>query len=69
MSSPPPSKPPKTILSQLTQVVQTIHAKVNLQAVALKPNARVPELWVQDANTNKSDVYPLVGDRYVLGRS
>ncbi|NEP25564.1 PBP1A family penicillin-binding protein [Moorena sp. SIO3I6] len=69
MSSQPPSKPPKTILSQLTQVVQTIHAKVNLQAVALKPNARVPELWVQDANTNKSDVYPLVGDRYVLGRS
>lgn len=69
MSSQPPSKPPKTILSQLTQVVQTIHAKVNLQAVALKPNARVPELWVQDSNTNKSDVYPLVGDRYVLGRS
>jgi FHA domain. len=69
MSSPPPPQPPKTLLGQLTQAVQTIHAKVNFQALALKPNARVPELWVQDAGADKAEVYPLLGDRYLLGRS
>lgn len=69
MSSPQPPQPPKTLLGQLTQAVQTIHAKVNFQALALKPNARVPELWVQDAGADKADVYPLLGDRYLLGRS
>lgn len=69
MSSPQPPQPPKTLLGQLTQAVQTIHAKVNFQALKLKPNARVPELLVQDAGADKADVYPLLGDRYLLGRS
>jgi penicillin-binding protein 1A len=69
MSSPQSPQPPKTLLGQLTQAVQTIHAKVNFQALALKPNARVPELWVQDAGADKAETYPLLGDRYVLGRS
>ena len=69
MSSPQPPQPPKTILTQLTQAVQTIQAKVNFKALALKPNARVPELWVQDAGAAKAEVYPLLGDRYMLGRS
>jgi len=69
MSSPQPPEPPKTLLGQLTQAVQTIHAKVNFQALTLKPNARVPELWVQDAGADKAEVYPLIGDRYFLGRS
>jgi 1A family penicillin-binding protein len=57
------------LLGQLTQAVQTIHAKVNFQALALKPNAKVPELWVQDAGAAKAEVYPLLGERYLLGRS
>lgn len=69
MSSPQSPPPPKTLLGQLTQAVQTIHAKVNFQALALKPNARVPELWVQDAGADKAQIYPLLGDRYLLGRS
>ncbi|MBW4548621.1 MAG: transglycosylase domain-containing protein [Symplocastrum torsivum CPER-KK1] len=69
MSSPQPPQPPKTLLGQLTQAVQTIHAKVNFSALTLKPNARVPELWVQDAGADKAEVYPLIGDRYFLGRS
>ncbi|MBD0343418.1 MAG: PBP1A family penicillin-binding protein [Coleofasciculus sp. Co-bin14] len=69
MSSPQPQQPPKTLLGQLTQAVQTIHAKVNFQALALKPNAKVPELWVQDAGAAKAEVYPLLGERYLLGRS
>ena len=69
MSSPQPPQPPKTILTQLTQAVQTIQARVNFNALALKPNARVPELLVQDAGAPKAEVYPLLGDRYLLGRS
>ncbi|HAX90027.1 MAG TPA: penicillin-binding protein [Cyanobacteria bacterium UBA11370] len=69
MSSPQPPQPPKTLLGQLTQAVQTIQARVNFQALALKPNAKVPELWVQDAGDDKAEVYPLLGDRYLLGRS
>lgn len=64
-----PQQPPKTILGQLTQAVQTIQAKVNFNALALKPNAKVPELWVQDAGAAKAEVYPLLGERYLLGRS
>ncbi|HBB34241.1 MAG TPA: penicillin-binding protein [Cyanobacteria bacterium UBA8803] len=69
MSSPQPPQQPKTLIGQLTQAVQTIQAKVNFKALALKPNAKVPELWVQDADAPKADVYPLLGDRYLLGRS
>jgi hypothetical protein len=69
MNSPQSPQQPKTLIGQLTQAVQTIHAKVNFQALALKPNARVPELWVQDAGADQAEVYPLLGDRYLLGRS
>ncbi|MBD2200994.1 transglycosylase domain-containing protein [Calothrix sp. FACHB-1219] len=69
MSSPQPPQKPQTILGQLTQAVHTIQARVDFSKLALKPNAKVPELWVQDAGADKAEVYPLLGDRYVLGRS
>lgn len=70
MSSPPqPPQKPQTLLGQLTQAVQTIQARVDFSKLALKPNARVPELWVQDAGASQAEVYPLLGDRYILGRS
>lgn len=69
MSSPQPPQKPKTLLGQLTQAVHTIQARVDFSKLALKPNARVPELWVQDAGAAQAEVYPLLGDRYVLGRS
>lgn len=68
MTSPQPPRKPQTIMGAITQVVQTI-AHVNFNQLALKPNAKVPELWVQDAGTPKAEIYPLLGDRYVLGRS
>lgn len=77
-SSPPPSNvpnpgappgPPKTILGSITQAVQTMYARVDFSKLRLKPNARVPELHVQDADTPDPSVYPLLGDRYLLGRS
>lgn len=69
MSSPQPPQKPQTLLGQLTQAVHTIQARVDFSKLALKPNARVPELWVQDAGASQAEVYPLLGDRYVLGRS
>lgn len=69
-TEPPPSQTqPRTILDNVTRVAQKIQARVNFGQLALKPNARVPELWVQDAGDRKSQPYPLVGDRYLLGRS
>lgn len=69
MSSPQPPKQPRTILGQVTQAVKTIQARVDFSQLALKPNSRVPELWVQEAGTDKAQIYPLLGDRYLIGRS
>lgn len=69
MTQPPlPPRKSQTILGSLTQAVQTI-AKINFTKLKLKPNAKVPELLVQDADAAKAEVYPLLGDRYLLGRS
>ncbi|MBD2314959.1 PBP1A family penicillin-binding protein [Desertifilum sp. FACHB-1129] len=69
MSSPQPPKQPRTLIGTITQAVQTVQAKVNFSKLVLKPNARVPQLLVQDADAPQADVYPLLGDRYLLGRS
>ncbi|MBD2446550.1 transglycosylase domain-containing protein [Nostoc sp. FACHB-152] len=69
MSSPQPPHKPQTLLGQLTQAVHTIQARVDFSKLALKPNAKVPELWVQDSGADKAEIYPLLGDRYILGRS
>lgn len=65
----PKSPPPQTFLGNLTQAAQTLQARVDFSRLALKPQARVPELWVQDAEDQQAQVYPLLGDRYVIGRS
>jgi membrane peptidoglycan carboxypeptidase len=64
MSSQPPKK---TLLAQLTQAIN--RTKVNFTRLALKPNARVPKLLVQDADAPQPDIFPLLGEKYVLGRS
>jgi membrane peptidoglycan carboxypeptidase len=72
MSSPQPPQKPQTLLGQMvTQAVQTIQAKVDFSKLALKPNAKVPELWVweQETGADKAKVYPLLGEHYKLGRS
>jgi 1A family penicillin-binding protein len=69
MSSSPPPRKNQTILSNATQAVKTIQGKVNFSQLLLKSNARVPELWVQDTDSDRADVYPLVGEYYLLGRS
>ena len=62
-----PPRRSQTFLGNLSQAVKTAHTKINFSKLKLKPNARVPELWVQDAGN--AQVYPLLGDRYILGRS
>lgn len=67
MSSQQPPQKPQTFLGHITQAVNTIQARVDFSKLALKPNAKVPELWVQ--NGEESQTYPLLGERYILGRS
>jgi membrane peptidoglycan carboxypeptidase len=58
--------PRKTVLGQITQVLQ---GKAHALPPALKRNARVPEILVQDADAPQPDKYPLLGEKYLLGRS
>ncbi len=67
MNSPRP--PRKTILTSLTNLIQGGATKVKFSQLKLKPNAKVPEVWVQLPEATKAEVYPLLGDRYLLGRS
>ncbi|PSB04785.1 PBP1A family penicillin-binding protein [Merismopedia glauca] len=69
MTNPQPPNSSKTILGQITQAVHTIQAKANFSQLVLKPNARVPELRIQETDTPQPQVYPLLGDKYVVGRS
>ncbi|EKQ68939.1 penicillin-binding protein, 1A family [Leptolyngbyaceae cyanobacterium JSC-12] len=69
--TPPPTRPPKTLMGAVTQAFQSVQTqtRVFFSKLKLKPDARVPELWVQDAGAEKAEIYPLLGDRYMLGRS
>ncbi|MEM1241190.1 MAG: transglycosylase domain-containing protein [Cyanobacteria bacterium P01_H01_bin.26] len=58
--------PPRTLLGTVTQVFQNV-ARVDFNKLVLKPGARVPKLVV-DFDSQRQ-VYDLVGDHYVLGRS
>lgn len=57
----------KTVLSQmLTQAVQRM---VNTEQLRLKQGANVAEICIKDPINRTTNTYPLVGDRYILGRS
>jgi penicillin-binding protein 1A len=71
MTSKPPangdnSKSP--VSKAVTQAVQKIQSKVNFNAANFKSGTITPELRIKEAN-GKKQKYPLVGDRYTLGRS
>ncbi len=66
MTSKPPSKSP--ISRVVTQAVQTIQAKVNFNAANFRSGKPIPELKIKEAN-GKEQSFPLVGDRYTVGRS
>ncbi|MEM6610759.1 MAG: transglycosylase domain-containing protein [Cyanobacteria bacterium P01_C01_bin.72] len=68
------SKPPhgdhsrSPISKAVTQAVQKIQSKVNFNSSNFKSGTATPELIVKEAEGNEQK-YPLVGDRYTLGRS
>ncbi|MBE9047500.1 transglycosylase domain-containing protein [Pleurocapsales cyanobacterium LEGE 10410] len=52
----------------VTQAVQKIKEKVNFNSSNFQSGKPTPELKIKEAN-GKEQTYPLVGDRYTLGRS
>ncbi|ELR99470.1 transglycosylase domain-containing protein [Gloeocapsa sp. PCC 73106] len=56
-------------LNQVSQLVQQIQQKINIVGLLLKKGAKVPELLVYEPETTQPVVYPLLGDRYLIGRS
>lgn len=72
MTSKPPSNGNNSaanISRVVTQAVQKIQSRVNFNSLNLRPGKQVPELRVKEANATTEKVYPLLGDRYTLGRS
>jgi penicillin-binding protein 1A len=70
MKSPEPQPPrSKTVLTNLTQIMQGLQERVQFSKLILRKDARVPELWVQEQDSAQAQIYPLLGDRYTIGRS
>ena len=67
MSQSPHSR--RQISQRLTQAVQKLQAGVSFNHNYLKKGAKVPELRITNEETGEKEIYPLLGDRYVLGRS
>ena len=70
MSQTPPPRKPKTLLGSITQLVQQARTQMAFSKVELRRNARVPEIRIEDGEQKQGQrSFPLVGDRYLLGRS
>lgn len=52
------------VVTQMWHNIQT-----QLHFPTLKPNARVQGIYVKNGQDNQTSFYPLLGDRYVIGRS
>lgn len=50
-----------------TGIWQTIQTQVHFPA--LKANAKVPSIYVKNGQEKRVQMYPLLGDRYIIGRS
>jgi 1A family penicillin-binding protein len=60
---------PNRQLSQVfTQAIQTIQARVNFQGLGIRRGARIAELKIVEGD-DRQQTYPLLGDRYTIGRS
>ncbi len=71
MTTKPPSNGNNSkspISKAVTQAVQKIQAKVNFNSANFQSGKPTPELRIKEAN-GKEQTYPLLGDRYTLGRS
>lgn len=50
-----------------TGIWQTIQTQVHFPT--LKANAKVPSIYIKNGQVKKAQMYPLLGDRYIIGRS
>ncbi|XFA72663.1 transglycosylase domain-containing protein [Thermosynechococcaceae cyanobacterium Okahandja] len=57
----------RSMTQTVTQAVQTVQARFDWSQVPVQETSRKTELWVEVAGQRY--VYPLLGDRYILGRS
>ena len=69
MSKNPSSSKSNAFTQMITGVFQTIQARLNLHALGLKKGAKVAKLRLKNGAGGKIEVYPLMGDRYIIGRS
>ena len=53
----------------ITQAVETIQAKVNFESLHLKPEQKTAQLKIIEQDSSQPETYPLLGDRYTIGRS
>ncbi len=66
-SSKPPTQPPRTLLGNVTQAFKAVQQNIDFAKITLKPGSRPAALEV--SYQGKVERYPLLGDRYLLGRS
>ncbi|MEB3229610.1 MAG: transglycosylase domain-containing protein [Leptolyngbyaceae bacterium] len=69
MASPLPPNRPNSFVKTVTRLVQAVQARVDFSQLALRPNARVPKLFIDPLDGTPRKTYPLLGDRYLIGRS
>ncbi|MEO0987662.1 MAG: transglycosylase domain-containing protein [Cyanobacteria bacterium J06639_14] len=67
MSSSKPPTPPRTFLGTVTQAFQAVQQKINFSQIDLKAGAR--PAFLETDYQGQVERYPLLGDRYLLGRS
>ena len=66
---PPDPRPQRTFLGNFTQLLKkNVRKRANFSRLALRSNAKVPKVFIQEGEGVKKD-YPLLGERYILGRS
>lgn len=68
MPSSQPPRNPQGILRAITQAITTVPVNY-ISRVVLKRRAKVPKIRIQESRGNPPQEHPLVGDRYILGRS
>lgn len=69
MPKKPRSSPSNKVTRIMTSVMETIQANVNFDNLRIKKNAKVPTIIIKDNENRKTDSYPLLGERYIIGRS
>ncbi len=60
-----PKQPPKSkLMTQIHQLTEVVNG-----VLKINPKERVPKLEVRRSQKDKPEIYDLVGDRYIIGRS